>query len=198
MDRLDPLPTSSAEIQRLMLNLLRVGTVAQVDHKRARCRVRTGSLTTGWAPWFSMRAGGRAGRVWWPPVEGEQCLVLSPGGDTGNALVLCGITSDAMPAASSSPTEARTDWSATSRMVHDRATESLSIECAASITLRCGATELQLSPGGATLKCGATVLQLTPAGASIVPDIVGGGHVSLVGHLHGKVSTGFAKTGVPE
>ncbi|AVS66643.1 phage baseplate assembly protein V [Paracidovorax avenae] len=181
MDRLDPLPTSPAEILRLLGNLLRVGTVAAVDHKAARCRVRTGNLTTAWAPWFALRAGGEQGRLWWPPAVGEQCLVLCPGGDTGGALVLCGIPSDALPAGSNSPTEARTDWSAQSRMVHDRAGESLVIECPGSITLRCGETELRL----------------TPEGATITPDIVGGGRVSLVHHLHGGVRKGTDQTGEP-
>lgn len=181
MDRPDSQPTSPLEILRRLENLLRLGTVAEVDHDAARCRVRTGNLTTNWGPWLSLRAGGPNGRQWWAPVVGEQCLLLSPGGDLANAVTLCGIASDPMPAGSASPTECRTDWSATDHFTHDRAGGDLVIECARSITLRVGAT----------------VLRLTPDGATITPDLVAADRVSLVQHVHTEVLKGQDNTGAP-
>lgn len=85
------------DLIRRIESLVRVGTVASVDLQAARCRVQTGQLTTDWLPWYAMRAG--AVNRWSPPTVGEQCIVLSPGGDTVAGLVLYGLYSNAQPAA---------------------------------------------------------------------------------------------------
>src|SRR4030095_7937038 len=87
---------SNAELVRCIENIVRAGTVAQVDHGTARCRVQSGGLTTNWLPWISLRAGDI--RRWSPPSAGEQCIVLSPGGNMASAFVLVGVFSDAVPA----------------------------------------------------------------------------------------------------
>ncbi|EPD2580528.1 phage baseplate assembly protein V, partial [Yersinia enterocolitica] len=40
--------TQITEILRLLRNLIRIGTVAEVDLDQALCRVATGDNTTGW------------------------------------------------------------------------------------------------------------------------------------------------------
>ncbi|WP_404473002.1 phage baseplate assembly protein V [Vreelandella venusta] len=82
---------NAAELLRLIENLLRFGAIAEVDHgapgeRLPAVRVRSGALLTGWLPW----AGGRAGttRDWNPPTVGEQVMILSPGGDLANAVVM--------------------------------------------------------------------------------------------------------------
>lgn len=49
----------TAEILRLIENLLRTGTVAEIQHgKPPRVRVTSGGLDTDWLPWAERRAGG--------------------------------------------------------------------------------------------------------------------------------------------
>lgn len=91
----------SNEITRLLLNLIRKGSVVAVDHDAALCRVKTGELTTNWIPFFARRAGST--RTWSPATVGEQVMLFSPGGDMADAVALCGIYSDAAPAPSKSP-----------------------------------------------------------------------------------------------
>lgn len=81
----------SAELNRLLGNLLRVGTVTQIRKKPARVRVNTGDLDTGWLRWSAARAG--AFRIWAPPSVGEQVLLGCPGGTTEAAVILCSINS---------------------------------------------------------------------------------------------------------
>ncbi|MFJ5431002.1 phage baseplate assembly protein V [Pectobacterium actinidiae] len=88
------------EIQRLLLNLIRVGVVTHVNTTDALCRVQTGGMTTGWLSWLTRRAG--RSRDWWAPSIGEQVLILSIGGELDTAFVLPGIYSDANPAPSAS------------------------------------------------------------------------------------------------
>jgi len=92
--------TDNFDIQRLVRNLIRIGTVSEVDLDRGRCRVATGGNLTDWLNWLSGRAGGA--RTWWAPSVGEQVLVLSLGGELDTAFVLPGIFSDANPAPSAS------------------------------------------------------------------------------------------------
>lgn len=92
--------TQLTEILRLLRNLIRIGTVAEVDLDNAVCRVATGDNTTGWLNWLTLRAG--QSRSWWAPSEGEQVLILSLGGELDTGFVLPGIFSDDFPPPSAS------------------------------------------------------------------------------------------------
>lgn len=89
---------SAAELLRLIHNLIRFGTIAEVDHDLARVRVKSGELLSAWLPWIECRAGST--RTWNPPTQGEQVVLFSPGGDPATGVVLTGLFSDAHPAPS--------------------------------------------------------------------------------------------------
>jgi len=82
-----------AELERKLENILRLGTVAEVEG--TRCRVQLGALLTGWLPWLTQRAGND--RTWWPVSVGEQVMVVSPGGDPACGIVLAGLYCSAHP-----------------------------------------------------------------------------------------------------
>ncbi|WP_066738183.1 phage baseplate assembly protein V [Cupriavidus sp. D384] len=110
---------SSANLLRLLENLLRLGTITELQHTAPpRVRVQTGGLTTDWLPWIEHRAGST--RTWSPPTIGEQVLLLCPSGDLRNGIVLCGIPSDANDTPSHSPNETVTRYpdGATTRYNH--------------------------------------------------------------------------------
>lgn len=88
------------EIYRLLNNLIRTGTVLEVNLQDGLCRVQTGELQTTWLNWLTSRAGRT--RTWWAPSVDEQVLLLSIGGDLTTAFVLPGIYSDANSAPSAS------------------------------------------------------------------------------------------------
>lgn len=85
-----------ATLARLLENLIRFGTIAEVDEAAARVKVTTGTLTTAWLPWLAPRAG--ADREWNPPTQGEQVILLSPSGQLANGVVITGLFSDLIPA----------------------------------------------------------------------------------------------------
>ncbi|EME1212657.1 phage baseplate assembly protein V [Salmonella enterica subsp. enterica serovar Anatum] len=80
------------EIMRLITNLIRTGTVTEVDRENWLCRVKVGSLETNWINWLTLRAGGA--RTWWCPSPDEQVVVLSMGGNLETAFVLPAIYSN--------------------------------------------------------------------------------------------------------
>ncbi|MDO5058773.1 MAG: phage baseplate assembly protein V [Neisseria sp.] len=93
---------NSGEIQRMIANLIKEGTVAE-SNPAGLVRVRHGGLTTDWLPYFVPAAGGVS--VHRAPSVGERCLLLSPSGETANGMVLCGLASSQFPAPSASPDE---------------------------------------------------------------------------------------------
>ena len=55
------------EIMRLITNLIRTGTVSDVDTVNWLCRVKTGELETNWINWLTCRAGKT--RTWWLSIQ---------------------------------------------------------------------------------------------------------------------------------
>lgn len=87
-----------AEILRLLHNLIRLGTIAEVQYQPPRVRVKTGDNETDWLHWLNLRAGTTLD--WDPPTLGEQVILFSPAGDLAQAIVVVGINSDQHPAPS--------------------------------------------------------------------------------------------------
>ncbi|AEK62829.1 site-specific recombinase [Collimonas fungivorans Ter331] len=74
-----------SELLRLILNLIRFGTIANINHDTQRVRVKVGENTTTWRPWITLRAGDA--QTWFPPSLGEQVIALSPEGDFANTAI---------------------------------------------------------------------------------------------------------------
>ena len=85
-----------AELERRLRGLVLVGTVRELDAKKARVTVAAGGLITPWLPWLTRRAG--TDREWWAPEPGEQVLLLCPCGDPALGVVLPAIYQGAFPA----------------------------------------------------------------------------------------------------
>lgn len=115
----------NAELNRRIENLIRLGTIAEVDHAAALCRVESGGLLTDWLPWFERRAG--ATREWNPPTVGEQVMVLSPSGVLDGGLVLLGLFSTAHAAPSHSPDEHVIDYPDGARIAYNHASGALTV-----------------------------------------------------------------------
>lgn len=77
---------SQAELLNNLNRMILIGTVEETDYAKARVRVRVGNWLTAWLPWVTKRAGQDV--QWWPVEKGEQVVLLSPGGDMAQAVVL--------------------------------------------------------------------------------------------------------------
>lgn len=89
------IPATVAELYRLLLDMLRYGTVAQVQAAPPRVRVKAGDLLTDWLPWFNHRAG--EVKTAYQPSPGEQCMIFAPGGNLRAGTVFLGLNSDSNP-----------------------------------------------------------------------------------------------------
>ena len=197
MDRPVDQPESPLEILRRLENVARTGTVEEVRlGAPARCRIRCGNILTNWIPWMAGRAGGAAGRVWWPPKVGEQCLMLAPGGDLMNAVALPGAYSDRMPQGSDNPDLFRMDWDGGGYMEHDSAAGTFTLEAMERITLRVMSSIIEITPASIVLEAGGGRLVINGKGATGTPDVFAG-PISLRKHVHGGVEPGDGTTGAP-
>ncbi len=185
-----------------LATLIRIGTVTAVDLAAARCSVRYGDPDdedpgeTPMIRWLTPRAG--LTRIWSPPSVGEQVIILSPDGQVGAAVALCGLVQNAFPALGSTTTEA-IEFADGAQLTYDPGASALTA------ILPAGATAEIEAPGGITLR-GPVMIEgdVTIQGAvdvsqtvTAATDVVADG-ISLVDHLHGGVQAGSAKTAKPE
>ncbi|EPZ5745156.1 phage baseplate assembly protein V [Klebsiella pneumoniae] len=92
-----------AELIRLLENVVRTGTVTEIDEEKWRVRVQSGGLSPNWMRWTAQRAG--AFKVWIPPSIGEQVWFLCLGGNTDVAFIGGSLYSDDNPAPGASRNE---------------------------------------------------------------------------------------------
>lgn len=187
---------SVPELQRQLGNVVRFGTVAEVDHGQARCRVDTGEIKTDLVPWFVPRAGDTI--EWSAPTAGEQGILLCPNGDTHGAVFLRGLYSDAFAAPANRGAEhlIRYPDGALIRYDHDAHT--------LQATLPGGGQVEVTADGGVTIHGPLTVngnVQINgDAGvtgtATADTDVIGGGK-SLKNHPHKGVQPGSGQSGPP-
>lgn len=182
--------TDIAALSRLIENLIRLGTIAEVDHgslqdkRPARVRVQSGDLLTGWLPWAALRAG--TTRDWDPPTVGEQVLVLSPSGQTAQGIAITGLFSALIPANGDRAGLHRRTYPDGAVVEYDSAAHQLLA------TLPAGGRVEIVAPGGFKLQGDVDIDGLV----TVTRDVVAAG-ISLVKHPHGGVQAGNAQTGAP-
>ncbi|ERI52122.1 baseplate assembly protein [Pseudomonas sp. EGD-AK9] len=128
-----------ADLRRRLDNMIRSGTIAEVDHgdpaqgRLPCCRVKTGAITTGWLHFFTCRAGST--NEWSPVSVGEQCTILSPSGELAQGQVLVGLYSEANPPCSNSPDVHRVEWANGDFLEHNAATGALTLQCSGPVSI---------------------------------------------------------------
>jgi phage baseplate assembly protein V len=143
-----------AEIERRLSNLIRVGTVAEVDTGRARVRIDCAGLTTDWLPWLTRRAGGDID--WWAPEVGEQVVIFAPSGLIEDAFVLPALYSDSRAEPESSLEKHTIRYANGDSVTHDRAAGSFSLKCSGDISIAAGGA-VTVTAGGDVRLTGAAI-----------------------------------------
>ena len=192
------------EAERRISNVALMGQVVALDAGRARVRVQAGPITTGWLPLATMRAG--HDRTWHPAEPGEQVLLVAPGGDLNQAVVVGSVYRAAHPAPADSADISRTLFKDGALMEYDRAQHHwrLAVPAGGKIVLEIGATTLALRDDGTTLTTPKFVVDATEStftGTVLIKKLLtylkglvgkggGGAGASIEGDIevHGNVS----------
>ncbi|MFE1572214.1 phage baseplate assembly protein V [Comamonas odontotermitis] len=185
------------EQARRVNNLARLGRVHSVRlTKPPRCRVQTGDNITDWIPWFAVRAGGKEGSTWWPPVLGEQAMVFSVGGDMGQGVALLGVYSDEMEPPSYEPDTCRLQYSEEDYSETAKGQHLLHMEKQVRFEVADGCS-ITMGPDSITLQAGGATLHIGPGEITSNVDVIAGG-ISHMEHVHGGVRRGDSDTDGPK
>ena len=186
----------NADILRRLANMIREGTITEVNYAAKRARVASGELVTDFLPWSAGRAGRRSDYS--APSVGEQVILVCPQGETTGAFILCSAYSSANPAPGSTPNQHVTRYSDGAMIVYDDEAHALSA------VLPSGGTATLTADGGLTINGPVTINGATTIkGDTSIDgkvdasgDVVGAG-VSLEKHPHIGVQPGGGKSGPP-
>lgn len=187
------------ELLRRLDNLLRLGTIAEVDLAQAKVKVQSGEILTTWLPWATFRAG--TTQSWSPPTVGEQCLILSVSGELTMGLVLVGLYASNAP--SQSGDEHLLKFADGAEMNYNQASGHLSVKNCKTATIQATESIIADTP---SLTCTGNVQihgALNVSGAistessvSAQGEVSGNG-INLSTHTHSGVEKGNKKTDGP-
>lgn len=175
--------------------LIRLGRITSVTLSPPRCQVRYGDpdddeAETETPPirWLNGRAGKT--RRWSPPSVGEEVVLLSPDGQVGNAVALCGLSNDDAPPPSEQDLE-WTEFEDGAKISYDPASHALVAELPDGSSARIVADELTIV-GDVKIEG-----KLDVTGKVTSDDDVVAGSIALKTHKHLGVATGSGQSGVP-
>ena len=75
-----------SDLAKRLSNIIRIGTIFEINVQIAKARVKIGELETDFLPWANANSG--SNNSWNPPEIDEQVIVLSPSGDLSQAVIL--------------------------------------------------------------------------------------------------------------
>ena len=75
-----------ADLTKRLSNIIRIGTIFEINVQTAKARVKIGELETDFLPWANSNSG--SNNIWNPPEIDEQVVILSPSGDLSQAIIL--------------------------------------------------------------------------------------------------------------
>ena len=135
---------NQTDMNRRMANVIRLGTVAELDDANARVRVQADEFMTDWLPWITMRAG--PDRTWWAPEPGEQVVVLCPSGEMNQGIVLAAVYQDKHPQPEDTREKSRWEWKDSSYIQYNRENHHyiMDIHADGEILLRIGQSSIRM------------------------------------------------------
>ena len=74
------------DLGRRLANIIRIGTIFEIDFEEAKARVKIGDLETDFLPWVNSNSG--ANNSWNPQEMDEQVIILSPSGELNKGVIL--------------------------------------------------------------------------------------------------------------
>lgn len=197
---------NSTDLLRRLDNLLRLGTVAEIDLVNARVRVQSGEILTAFLPWFTFRAG--TTQSWSAPTVGEQCLVLAVGGELTMGVVIVGLYASNAPSNNADehlvkfPDGAEICYNHSSSHLSAKNCQTATIQASQSITAD---TPSFTCTGNVQINGTLSVTEAisTESGVSAQGAMTAQGDVSAMGiklstHVHTGVESGNKHTGTPQ
>lgn len=196
------------DLKRMLQSIVRIGDVTDVDLTATppRVRVRSGDLHTDWIAWLTPCAANTA--HWRPLVVGESVVILSIGGDPGNAVVIGSVFTQTNRPPSDSANKSITLYPDGARIEYDHEQKKLTASVPGDVSITAGGSVTVKASGAVSIESGAVVSikaaeirldgpVVTTSTITAEADVTAGG-VSVMQHKHGGIQSGPGKTGKPE
>lgn len=189
----------SAELMRLLENVLRVGIVTEISEDGKSVRVQSGDLETNWLRWKTGRAGDF--KIWCPPSPGEQVLLGCIGGNPETAILLGSLYSNDNDAPSASLKQMVITAPDGARFEYDAEVSALTASGMKTATIQ---AETKITLDTAEVECTSHLKAKTfdfSEGGKMAGDVThNGGNLSSNGkvvHLHKHPGDSGGTTGAP-
>lgn len=124
---------NTADINRRLENLIRLGTIHQADHAARKIRVKSGGLITGWLPWPAEI--GRNYKRWRPLRIGTGVILACASGDPAQAQLVGMMYTDNFGSPSTDADIDVIQFDDGSTIEHNAAAHTLKIHSAGELTL---------------------------------------------------------------
>ncbi|WP_421865117.1 phage baseplate assembly protein V [Motiliproteus sp.] len=167
----------NTELLRRLDNLIRLGTIAVLDHGNRRLKVTSGELLTGWLDWPA-EIGANYKR-WRPLRSGTQVVLACPGGDPTQAKIIGMLYSNNITSPSSNDAIDLIEFDDGSLLEHNAATQKLTLHSAGDLVLSADSTVRIIGP-------------VVQTGGDMTSD-----DVSVQHHPHDGVQPGAGQSGGP-
>lgn len=185
------------EVDRRLGNLLRFGTVSEVDTANALVKINLGDLVTGWVPWTTSQAG--QNRVWSVPDVGEQVALLSPG-DPSQGVVIGSMFQTNHPANGNAGKDWRVTFKDGTVLEFDRDASILNatMSAAGHFNVTISGAKIEASASSIKLTVGGSVFEITSGGVAITSGSLthNGTNIGST-HTHTSVQPGSGTSGPP-
>ncbi|MER8394078.1 phage baseplate assembly protein V [Mesorhizobium sp. M1340] len=176
------------DLERRVSNTVLIGKVSQVDHEKARYRVKAGNFESDWIPFTSARAGNT--RTYDSLDEGEQVVMVSPAGDPSQAIIVGSIATQAKQAADKGNIH-RTVYPDGTVVEYDDEAKAYKMDVAEG-----GSFALNIGGGASVHGTGGALKLKAPGGVEIEsPTLTHNGKDISLEHKHTGVETGGGITG---
>ncbi|EPJ56351.1 MAG: hypothetical protein OFPI_00180 [Osedax symbiont Rs2] len=124
---------NTADLARLIENLIRIGTIAVVDHGARKLKVKSGNLLTNWLDWPADI--GRNYKRWRPLRLGTQVILTCPAGDPAQAMIIGMLYSNGRESPSIDPNIDLIAFDDGSYLEHHQGNKTLKLHSAGDLTI---------------------------------------------------------------
>ncbi len=166
------------DLYRRIENLIRLGTISEIDESHQKVRVKTGGLVTDWLP---VPATVTHNATYWQPVRlGTQVVLGGISGDPSQSVIIGLLHSDTVPAISDNPALDIVQFNDGTRIEYNSQSAELRIECTGDITVNADGDAKVIAQGKAELSAQQSA---TVSGSSVILNDDKGGGVVCQNHL---------------
>lgn len=123
----------TADINRRIENLLRLGTIAELDTAARQVRVRSGNLLTDWLPWPAEI--GRNYIRWRPLRQGTQVILGCISGEPEQATIIGMLYTQTINSPSTDPDVDLIQFDDGTRIQHNSKTHTTTVQSAGDMTI---------------------------------------------------------------